>query len=228
MRMRWTEQLKEDRKKLLRMGDARQRAVFIWDYYKFPLLALLFLLLFLFAVFLGNAGRKDVCLHAVLINNDSLIRDCDDTVFDRLLADAGIDTGRKKTEISADFSLGMSEDESDDIETLQVLNAMFLMYDIDLYVSDERYFEYFADSDAFADLNLLIDADLLSAVPDTERYYYTDSNGVRTLKGIRLREGSALHEAGYYHNEVIIGAVGSGDNLDKAIAVISQLLSNRK
>ncbi len=226
--MRWTEQLKEDRKKLLRMGDARQRAVFIWDYYKFPLLALLFLLLFLFAVFLGNAGRKDVCLHAVLINNDSLIRDCDDTVFDRLLADAGIDTGRKKTEISADFSLGMSEDESDDIETLQVLNAMFLMYDIDLYVSDERYFEYFADSDAFADLNLLIDADLLSAVPDTERYYYTDSNGVRTLKGIRLREGSALHEAGYYHNEVIIGAVGSGDNLDKAIAVISQLLSNRK
>ena len=93
------------------MGDARQRAVFIWDYYKFPLLALLFLLLFLFAVFLGNAGREDVCLHAVLINNDSLIRDCDDTVFDRLLADAGIDTGRKKTEISADFSLGMSEDE---------------------------------------------------------------------------------------------------------------------
>lgn len=228
MRMRWTEQLKEDRKKLLRMGDARQRAVFIWDYYKFPLLALLFLLLFLFAVFLGNAGREDVCLHAVLINNDSLIRDCDDTVFDRLLADAGIDTGRKKTEISADFSLGMSEDESDDIETLQVLNAMFLMYDIDLYVSDERYFEYFADSDAFADLSLLIDADLLSAIPDTERYYYTDSNGVRTLKGICLKEGSALHEAGYYHNEVIIGAVGSGDNLDKAIAVISQLLSNRK
>ena len=117
---------------------------------------------------------------------------------------------------------------ADDIETLQVLNAMFLMYDIDLYVSDERYFEYFADSDAFADLSLLIDADLLSAIPDTERYYYTDSNGVRTLKGICLKEGSALHEAGYYHNEVIIGAVGSGDNLDKAIAVISQLLSNRK
>ena len=127
--MRLIEQLKDDREKLLRMDDARQRAVFIWDYYKFPILALLFLLLFLFAVILGNSGREDICLHAVLINNDSLIIECDDTVFDRLLADAGIDTGREKAKISADLALGRSDDEADDIEAIQVLNAMFLLSD---------------------------------------------------------------------------------------------------
>ena len=226
--MRLTEQLKDDREKLLRMDDARQRAVFIWDYYKFPILALLFLLLFLFAVILGNSGREDICLHAVLINNDSLIIECDDTVFDRLLADAGIDTGREKAKISADLALGRSDDEADDIEAIQVLNAMFLLSDFDLYVSDEKYFEYFADPDVFADLSLLLESGLLSEIPDEDRYYYTDRNGARTLLGICLGEDSALHKAGYYHNEVVIGAVAGGDNLDKAIAVISQLLSNRK
>ena len=144
------------------------------------------------------------------------------------LADAGIDTGREKAKISADLALGRSDDEADDIEAIQVLNAMFLLSDFDLYVSDEKYFEYFADPDVFADLSLLLESGLLSEIPDEDRYYYTDRNGARTLLGICLGEDSALHKAGYYHNEVVIGAVAGGDNLDKAIAVISQLLSNRK
>ena len=226
--MRFTEQLKEDRNKLLAMDSTRQRAVFIWDYYKAPILASAFVLLFLFAVLLGNIGRKGVCLHVVLINNDSPVNECDDTVFDRLLAEAGIDTGREKTEINAELSLGRGNGESDDIDALQVLNALFLLSDIDIYVSDYKYFDYYAEAEAFADLSLLLDKELLASVPEEDRYYSEDQNGNRTLRGIFLREGSALHSAGYYHSEVLIGAVSTGENLDKAVAVIGQLLRDRK
>ncbi len=224
--MRFLDQLKTDRRKLREMNDNRQRLNFIWDYYKFPILALLLVIVIAVTSLISNIGRTGVCMYAVLINNDSIAIDCDMAVFDDLLKEAGLDIGKKKTDIQADYSLGRAHEESEDMETLQILNALFLFNSVDVYVSDKEYFDYFAEVGAFADLSLLIDQELLSGLDESD-CYYQDASGHPALTGIYLHEGSPLHEAGFYHNDVIIGVANGGENLDYAVELIKQLLRDR-
>ena len=224
--MRLTEMLKKDREQLSKLPDRKSRMTFIWDYYKIPIIALVSILVIALLALINNISHQGVCMYAVLLNNDSLIVECDDKLFDRILKEADFDTKGKKTDVNANLSLGRELNENEDVETLQVLTALFMVSDLDLYVADQYYFDYFASENGFADLSLLIGKDLLDANSD-DLYHYTDSSGQDIVAGIILHEGSPLHEAGYYHNDVIMGAVAKGENLDAAIAFVKQVLSDR-
>ncbi|MBQ9425897.1 MAG: hypothetical protein IJU42_08145 [Erysipelotrichaceae bacterium] len=224
--MKLSEMLKQDRKKFSELPDSKSRMNFIWDYYKIPIIAFLSVLAIALISLLSNIGHQGICMYALLLNNDSLVVECDDTVFDRILQESDFNTRGKKTDVNARFSLGRELNENADIETLQVLTALFTVSDLDLYVADQYYFDYFAKEDGFADLSLLIDKDLINRNED-DLYYYVNDNGQRTLAGIILHEGSPVHEAGYYHNDVIMGVVAKAENLDAALAFVKQILTDR-
>ncbi|MBQ1482747.1 MAG: hypothetical protein IIZ28_04160 [Erysipelotrichaceae bacterium] len=221
--MRLSERLKKDREQLKRLPDKKSRLMFIWDYYKIPILTLVCVLLISLIAAVNNIGRPQVSMYVVLLNNDSSVVRCDDTVFDRYLEKAGLDLSGKKANIAVDYSLGNEFNESADIETLQVLTALFTVSDLDLYVSPQEYFEYFAKENGLADLSRLIDGSLLEKHKE-DLYYCDTADGGRVLAGIILRPGSPLHEASYYHDEVIIGAVSNAANMAEAVAFISEIL----
>ena len=221
--MRLSERLKKDREQLEKLPDQKSRLTFIWDYYRIPILTLLCVLAVSVIAAVNNIGRPKVSMYVVLLNNDSSIVKCDDTVFDRYLEKAGLDLSGKKANIAVDYSLGNEFNEAADIETLQVLTALFTVSDLDLYVSPEEYFEYFAKEDGLADLGKVIDGSLLEKHKE-DLYYCDTASGNRVLAGIILRPGSPLHEAAYYHDEVIIGAVSNAANMAEAIAFISEIL----
>ncbi|MCR4632818.1 MAG: hypothetical protein K5648_01685 [Erysipelotrichaceae bacterium] len=221
--MRLSERLKKDREQLARLPDRKSRLTFIWDYYKIPILSLACVLAVSLIAAVNNIGRPKVSMYVVLINNDSSIVRCDDTVFDRYLERSGLDLSGKKANVAVDYTLGNEFNESADIETLQVLTALFTVSDLDLYVSPQEYFEYFAREDGLADLSRLIDSSLLEKHKD-DLYYCDTANGNHILAGIILRPGSPLHEAAYYHDEVIVGAVSNAVHMEEAIAFISEIL----
>ncbi len=221
--MRLSERLKKDREQLKKLPDRRSRMTFIWDYYKIPILTLTCVLAVSLIAALNNIGRPGVSMYVVLLNNDSSIVKCDDTVFDRYLEKAGLDLSGKKANIAVDYSLGNEFNESADIETLQVLTALFTVSDLDLYVAEEEYFEYFAREDGFADLSVLMEKFLLEKHRE-DLYYCDTASGNRVLSGIILHQGSPLHEASYYHDDVIIGAVNNGAHFEEAVAFIREIL----
>ena len=90
-------------------------------------------------------------------------------------------------------------------------------------VPPKEYFDYFAEKDGFADLNLLINQEILQKVKD-DQYLYTGESGKEILAGITLHPDSRIHKAGYYHDDVIIGVVANAVNLDAAIAMIEEIL----
>ncbi len=221
--MRLSERLKKDREQLEKLPDRRSRLTFIWDYYRIPILALACVLAVSLIAAVNNIGRPKVSMYVVLLNNDSSIVKCDDGVFDRYLEKAGLALPGKKTNIAVDHSLGNEFNESADIETLQVLTALFTVSDLDLYVSPEEYFEYFAREDGLADLSELIEGSLLEKHRE-DLYYCDTSNGRHVLAGIVLHPGSPLHEASYYHDDVIIGVVSNAVHMEEAVAFITEIL----
>ncbi len=110
-----------------------------------------------------------------------------------------------------------------DIETLQVLTALFTISDLDLYAAPKEWFDYFAKEGGYADLSLLIDKQVLQK-HEKDLYYSKDEKGREILSGIILHEGSPLHEAGYYHDDVIIGVPVHAVNMDVAVSFLKLLL----
>ena len=222
--MKLSEKIKRDKEQLKKLPNTSSKIAFIWDYYKAPIILILSVLGILLTIFISNIGRKDASMYVVLLNSDSSWRECDSTVFDRVLIDSELDLKNKTVDINDKLRVGEENTATADMETLQVLTALFTISDLDLYVADKQYFDYFVEDAGYCDLSLLIDKGILDKHKD-DLYYTTDGNGNTTLSGIILHDGSLLHEAGYYHADVIMGVPANAVNMDVAVDFIKLLLN---
>ena len=204
----------------LKKLSGQEKWLFIWDYYRIPLIALGCVMILTAITLLTNAGREEVALYAVFVNSDRTLEEPDSTLLDALAERAGIPMEGRAVDVTANLTLGQDLNEAYDAQTVQVLAALFGISDLDLFAADEAVFEGYAQQDAFADLSVLIDRELLAGA---DLYTYT-LEGKTVTGGIVLHSGSALHEAGYYHGDVIVGAAVNAEHLEEAVAVLRQLL----
>ena len=221
--MKIREQIKKDIERYKGLKNSSEKAAFIWDYYKYPIIAAGAALVILILVLLNNIGRVKTSRYMVMVNSDAAYVECEDTLIQKLLTDSGYETNGKKIDINTSYTLGTAGSATSDMETLQVLTALFTISDMDIYVADREYFDYFAGEGGYADLSLLIDKELLDKWGD-RLYYTTDNNGKRVLSGVILTDGSVFHRSGYYHDEVILGVVARAENLEAAVAFTTGLL----
>ena len=225
--MKISERINKDLETLKKLPDRKSKIQFIWDYYKIPIIFIVTILSLALIIRISNIGRKDASMYVVLLNNDSSLVECDAKVFDMVLENSSIDLKGKEVDVNDKLMLGFEDNEKADIETLQILTALFTISDLDLYVADQKYFDYFAEDGGYCDLSRLIDKELLEKV-SSDLYYLEDSNGYKYVAGIILHKGSILHEANYYHDDVIMGVTANANNMDVAIEFIRLMLSDRK
>ena len=216
LKKRW----KADREALKKLSG-REKWLFVWDYYKIPLIAVCCVIFLTAVTLLTNAGREEVALYAVFVNSDRNFEEPDSALLDALAERAGIPMEGRTVDVTANLTLGQDLNEASDAQTVQVLGALFGISDLDLFAADQAVFERYAQQDAFADLSVLIDRELLAGA---DLYTYT-VEGKTVTGGIVLHSGSALHEAGYYHGDVIVGAAVNAENLEEAVAMLRQLLA---
>ena len=193
-KMKFTERLSKDKEQLAKLPDNKSRFLFIWDYYKIPIIAVLSVLAIFLIIAISNIGRKDASMYVVLLNNDSSLVDCDESIFDEVLKDSTVDLKGKSVDVNDKLTVGYEGNEAADIETMQILTALFTISDLDLYVADKQYFDYFLEDGGYADLSLLIDEKILEKYSD-DLYYWENSNGQRILCGIILHDRSMIHKA---------------------------------
>ena len=218
--MRWLEQLETDKKKWKELKDRKSKLHFLYDYYKVPILVSVIVLFLLLYTIIHGLLVTPVKMHIVLVNSDSLITECDDSIFEEIYEK----TGRQdKGVIDVRTDLYVREDDTGtvDMGSREILAALFTMGDLDIYVSDPKTFEIFANQDAFIDFGLLNDEEILSSemIVTMEK-----EDGTSFVPGILLKEGSFLHKAGYYHHDVILAAAANGDHMEESIAFIKEIL----
>ena len=206
----------------LRTLEREQRLVFIWDYYKIPILSVVAALVLLIMVLASWAGKKDVAMYAVFVNSDASFAQPRPEMLDDLLVAAGVDMDGKAIDLTAELTLGNDYD-SEDGQTLQVLAAMFGISGLDVFAAEQQTFDRYATLDAFVDLSLFLEPELYQqdcCVP----YWYTNGEGREILGGLILSPGSVIHSAGYYHADVVIGVAANAQNMEEAVAFVEQLL----
>lgn len=194
---------------------------FIWDYYKIPIITVVSLVLLFVLAGMLDLGRGDIAMYTILVNANE---ETESTVFDDLLERAGMELGEKTVSVTANYKLGGEFSELYDVETLQVLAAQFAIGDLDVFAANEEVFASYAQKDAFVDISLFAEPELLEK---NDLYTYLNSDGVEIVGGIWLRQGSPLHEAGYYTGDVLIGVVANAQNLDEAVAAVLQIMQEK-
>lgn len=215
LRQRW----EKDREALKKLSG-RDKWLFVWDYYRIPLIAAACVMLLTAITLLTNAGREEVALYAVFVNTDVSLEEPDASALNALAETAGIPMEGKTVDLTANLTLGQTYSEAADAQTVQVLAALFGISDLDLFAADQAVFERYAQQDAFADLSVLIDRELLAGA---DLYTYS-VEGKTVTGGIVLHPGSVLHRAGYYHGDVIVGAAINAEHLEEAVAMLRAML----
>ena len=215
LRQRW----EKDREALKKLSG-RDKWLFVWDYYRIPLIAAACVMLLTAITLLTNAGREEVALYAVFVNTDVSLEEPDASALNALAEAAGIPMEGKTVDLTANLTLGQTYSEAADAQTVQVLAALFGISDLDLFAADRAVFERYAQQDAFADLSVLIDRELLAGA---DLYTYS-VEGKTVTGGIVLHPGSVLHRAGYYHGDVIVGAAINAEHLEEAVAMLRAML----
>lgn len=220
--MKLKERLLTDRETLKKL-NRQDRLVFIWDYYKIPILAAASALVLLVMVFASWLGKKDIAMYAVFVNSDVAVVQTRPEKLDALLVSGGVDMDGKTIDITADLTLGADYSDDTDGQTIQILAALFGISGLDVFAAEQESFDRYAVQDAFVDLSLFLEPEQYEKDGVTP-YWYTGSDGREILGGIVLHPGSVLHEAGYYHADVVIGVASNAQNLDQAVTFVKQLL----
>ena len=208
-------------KQALSQLDRNGKLLFIWDYYKIPILSVLCVLVLGLLTVLTSASSGKAAMYAVFVNTASA--EGDREALDEILEQGGIALSGRHVDVTADLHLGREHDELSDAQTVQVLAALFGIKGLDFFAADEAVFEKYAQQDAFLNLALFLDADTLSRHRE-DLYYYENADGQTVLGGIRLHPGSPLHEAGYFLTEVTVGIAANAQNMEEALCFLKQLL----
>ena len=223
--MKLRERLARDRETLRRL-EGKQRGRFLWDYYRVPILCAAAALILGAIAIAGAVTHGSVALYAVFVNADRLDGGHDPAALEALLERGGADMRGRRVDLTADLTLGGEQEVGNDGQTIQILAAMFGITDLDFFAADPDTFDRYAVQDAFADLSKLIDPALLNARPEADLVRYPNGDGAVVTGGVVLHPGSPLHDAGYFHGDVVVGAAANAANLDAAIVLIRELLKD--
>lgn len=218
--MKIRERLRRDRASMAAL-DRQGKLLFLWDYYKIPILAAVCALALALITAATSASRAPKAMYAVLVNTADT--QGDRAALDALLEQGGVDMTGRQVDVLADLRLGWAFNESEDMQAVQVLAALFGISGLDFFAADGPVFERYAQQDAFLDLTLFLDRQLL----DRHRgdlYYYQNEDGQTVLGGIILRAGSPLHKAGYYTDDVVAGVAANAQNMEEAVVFLRQML----
>ncbi|NLM62159.1 MAG: hypothetical protein GX193_08810 [Clostridiales bacterium] len=208
------EQLKKDIATFRRL-DKRHRWLFIWDYYRIPIISVLIIAAIGAAVAFG-VMRDDKDLYIVMVNaNREVVVESVPTQLEK----NGIDLAGMKIDVETSYTLKYEDFTQADVQTVEVLAVRFGIGDLDVFAADEPVFRSYAEKDAFVDLSLFIPKDVLGS-KEADLYRYRNSDGHEIVGGIWLRKGSPLHEAGLYSGDVLIGVAALAENLDNALLFI--------
>lgn len=201
--------------------DRKGKLLFLWDYYKIPIVSVVCALLLTLVTVLTSAGSGKVAMYAVFVNTSS--PEGNREALEQILEDGGITLSGRRVDVTADLHLGRAYDELSDAQTIQILAALFGINGLDFFAADQAVFDRYARQDAFLDLALFLDGETLERHRE-DLYYYENADGQTVLGGIRLHPGSPLHEAGYFLTDVVVGVAANAQNMEEAVCFLKQLL----
>lgn len=202
------DEIREEQKKFKNM-TLKEKAGYIWDYYKIHIIVSIFLIIF--AVMMTRdiyRNSMPVHLNAIVVNSN-FTYDSEASLPIAYVNYADIDT--KKENYMIDYSMHIIPENFDQtgLAYQQKIMAMFASNELDIMIADRPLIESFADVDAYVNLEEFLPDDLKQELEDKGYTYYTypneqtvsDANAIAENRepapvGIHMKNCTRMNEDG--------------------------------
>lgn len=206
--------------------NTRQKAEYIWEYYKLPIVAVLLVILigvYLIGVF--TKGKEPVAtLIAVNAAADGAFEKMD---FSDFMEEYDYDSAKQEVAVDTGYTLD-SSNPTGDAYTYQALITVVSAGGADVVSADEEMFFYLAEAGGYADLAGYLTEDELAELKDNIIYVKLEGMEKPYAAGIRLGSDSWFVKNGYYENGCVVGVAAGTVREEGAERLLRHLLLGEK
>lgn len=212
-----------EREKLKAMTP-RDRAWYIWEYYKFPIIGVFVALVVAWNI--GAAiyrGTYDTAFYCVYLNNRS------DMELNTAPLEQGfsqyLGLGEKEliTTESSFISYGDSATELS-YASMAKLTALISAKELDVIIGDMENLEHYGSMDGFLDLEATLPEDLLPLVQE-HLVYVKGSDGVSRAYGVSLSGTAFADESHLAQQPPVLGIISNSKHKDRSVALLRYIFA---
>ena len=215
--MAWKDEL-NNAKKVFKNGTTRDKVEYIWEYYKWHILAVVFVVYFIGSMVYNNVTTKDYVLQGMFLNTlaeSEIVLEMEQDFIETY----PIDTSSE--EVFFDASMYYS-DEGDAMgtsyQTIQVLTTKIAAGEIDFMVADAATLYDFAYNQYFAELPKILSEEQLKAYEPYILYYD---------KAV-LEELSNIDYIGKEVSEILLPDPSKPEQMENPVPVMIDVSSSEK
>ena len=202
--------------------STKAKMQYVWDYYKFHILAVLVGIIFVGTIIRQQVTYREPLLNVIMINcNDPYGADAGG--FDEFLLSEGYDPGEHP--VSLFSSLQFSDDEyALSYQNTQVLVAMIAAGGQDLFFGTGDIYLDYAENGALLDLSTVLPAETLDAYKE-HLIYSTDNDESDPYPCAVELTGNEWLTKNNYYDTCYFGIFFQAQNPDAAVAFATYLLN---
>lgn len=209
-------EIKNEKKKLSRMTFG-QKAEYIFEYYKFPIIVTVVVIVLVVSILKTLINNKPLGFYAMFLNGSGQEMSIGADELEKRFAEyAEIDGGKEKVVIDTTASFNPNVNSQYTMAQNAKITALFASHDLDAMVIDPGVFTYYALSGAFADLREVLSEDEFRKLEEENKIYYIDDDIRKKMKSIEAGEIDAYSSESYRTEEKdkVDSDQTSGENID--------------
>lgn len=227
---KWKEDLKkekQERRNQFKSLTLKQKAVYIWDYYKLIIIGSLIGFVIVGNIIYTIAKPEPAYAMNLVMVNTSMIMEEEHKVFTDYEKATGLTETGEKISINSNIRLSGDMQSQTDFANYQLLSVLLMTNEIDLMLSDETIFKTMAASGGFYEISDILSEDILKKYEDYI-VSVTDEETKKTYAcGIKLPEDTILIQEEIYTTSPVAGILSGTENKEEAIKLLLYLLGEK-
>lgn len=204
--------------------STKKKLGYVWDYYRFHIGGILVLAIVFGAIIHHYATAKESVMDAIFVNGYSPYEGPQG--LEEFFTSQGFDEASQEINITTSLRLSLTEDSYQaDYYTLESLNAMFAVGDVDIFAAPKQLYDQFSPAGYVADLRTVFSEDELAAYEEILLYTTSTETGEEMPCGFDVSENRWLTEYEYYTENCHIGIPANADNPELAKEFLVYILT---
>ena len=186
-------EIKNEKKKLSRMTFG-QKAEYIFEYYKFPIIVTVVVIVLVVSILKTLINNKPLGFYAMFLNGSGQEMSIGADELEKRFAEyAEIDGGKEKVVIDTTASFNPNVNSQYTMAQNAKITALFASHDLDAMVIDPGVFTYYALSGAFEDLRDVLSEEEFQRYKEENKIYYIDGDIQKKMKSLEVGEIDAYN-----------------------------------
>ncbi len=207
----------------LKPMTGRERAEYIWDYYKISLSIALFLIVTVVSILCTLLSPQKIYLNNAHINLTSMEADC--SSLTQQFHDAAKLSNYDEVVIRNFFISSTSEPTPDDTVVWQSLQVMLYAQELDLFFLPETTFRDIASMDIYTNIAELLPAQVWDSVKDYAVYITAEEGGEPFPAALNVTDCPAVKDCAFFADSVVVSFSPTTQRADNCVEMIKYLFS---